>query len=70
MRREINKKRQMPGKKIVCYHQINKVMMTLLIYSPVLPLSSKCGLNQGVPNGLDKKIWKKNRMLNIEQTQI
>ena len=60
----------MPGKKIVCYHQINKVMMTLLIYSPVLPLSSKCGLNQGVPNGLDKKTWKKNRMLNIEQTQI
>jgi len=34
-------------------------MMALLIYSPVLPLSSKCGLNQGVPNGLDKKIWKK-----------
>ena len=33
--------------------------MTLLIYSPVLPLSSKCGLNQGVPNGLDKKTWKK-----------
>jgi len=43
---------------------------TAYLFTHVLPLSSKCGLNQGVPNGLDKKTWKKNRMLNIEQTQI
>jgi len=28
---------------------------TAYLFTHVLPLSSKCGLNQGVPNGLDKK---------------
>ena len=32
---------------------------TAYLFTHALPLSSKCGLNQGVPNGLDKKTWKK-----------